>query len=139
MPVVTSLAFRTQDEYNKLVELSSGDEEDPAVEERAFIVGELLKLAMHLDYADETGRRKMFQLTRRSSSRRWIMSTDDLSGEMISQANLPETLIPLCVDVLSKISDGERDLIRVIVDVVMELRFDEGEDEEVSTPCCPFA
>lgn len=30
--------------------------------ERTFIVGELLKLAVNLDYADEIGRRKMFQL-----------------------------------------------------------------------------
>ena len=51
---------------------------------------------------------------------------------MISQANLPEDLIPRCLDVLSKISNGERDLIRVIVDVVVELREGEG-DEEVST------
>jgi condensin complex subunit 3 len=50
---------------------------------------------------------------------------------MVSQSNLPEALIPLCMDVLTKISDGERDLIRVIVDVITELR--EGdEDEEVS-------
>lgn len=49
---------------------------------------------------------------------------------MISQANLPESLIPRCMDVLSKISTGERDLIRVIVDVVVELREGEGEGEE---------
>ena len=60
--MVTALAYHTQDEYNKLVEFSSG-EDAVKVEERAFIVGELLKLALHLDYADETGRRKMFQLT----------------------------------------------------------------------------
>ena len=72
MPVVTSLAFRTQDEYNKLVELSSdeAEEDSTAADERAFIVGELLKLALQLDYADETGRRKMFQLTSRCTLRR---------------------------------------------------------------------
>lgn len=48
---------------------------------------------------------------------------------MISQSNLPESLIPLCLDVLTKISDGERDLIRVIVDVITELRAGEGEEE----------
>lgn len=53
-----------------------------------------------------------------------------VSGEMLSQANLPESLIPACLDVLSKISDGERDLIRVIVDVVTELR-DVYEDDEM--------
>ena len=67
MPVVTALAFRTQDEYNKLVEAAS-EEESESLDERAFIVGELLRLAIHMDYADETGRRKMFQLTRESPS-----------------------------------------------------------------------
>ena len=62
MPVVTALAFRIQDEYNKLV--GSVNEGAQDASERAFIVGELLKLAVHMDYADETGRRKMFQLTR---------------------------------------------------------------------------
>jgi condensin complex subunit 3 len=62
MPVVTALAFWTQDEYNKLVGSTNDEAEDAG--ERAFIVGELLRLAIHLDYADETGRRKMFQLSR---------------------------------------------------------------------------
>ena len=48
---------------------------------------------------------------------------------MISQANLQEDLVPRCLDVLSKISDGEKDLIRVIVDVVTELREGEGDEE----------
>jgi condensin complex subunit 3 len=82
MPVVTALAFKTQDEYNTLAALHaeritderarSIDDEEQAVEdkkqaavdERAFVVGELLKLSVWLDYADETGRRKMFHLTR---------------------------------------------------------------------------
>lgn len=50
---------------------------------------------------------------------------------MISQSNLPEALIALCLDVLTKISDGERDLIRVVVDVITELREGDG-DEDVS-------
>ncbi|OCF54753.1 condensin complex subunit 3 [Kwoniella mangroviensis CBS 10435] len=117
LPVVTALAFCIQDEYNKLV--ASTNEGDEDVTDRAFIVGELLKLAVNLDYADEIGRRKMFQLAR----------------EMISQVNLPEPLIPKCLDVLSKIANGERDLIRVVVDVVTELRAggedlnEEGEEE----------
>jgi condensin complex subunit 3 len=66
MPVVTALAYKTQDEYNKLVGAANEEGQDAEsgdVQEKAFIVGELLKLAVHLDYADETGRRKMFQLT----------------------------------------------------------------------------
>lgn len=52
---------------------------------------------------------------------------------MISQASLPQELIPRCMDVLSKISNSERDLIRVVVDVVTELREGDGEvDDGVS-------
>ena len=61
MPVVTALAFRIQDEYNKLVGSVNDGAQDAGA--RAFVVGELLRLAVHMDYADETGRRKMFQLT----------------------------------------------------------------------------
>lgn len=83
LPVVTLLAFRIQQEYNALLQLlgqveaknnrepASDDEEekkDVNLEEKAFdaelVVGELLGLAVNLDYADEIGRRKMFQLIR---------------------------------------------------------------------------
>jgi condensin complex subunit 3 len=47
---------------------------------------------------------------------------------MISQRSLPESIIPLCLDVLYKISDSEKDLIRVIVDVVTELRVGPGDN-----------
>lgn len=48
---------------------------------------------------------------------------------MISQPNLPEILIPKCMDILVKIANSERDLIRVIVDVVSELREGQGDEE----------
>ncbi|KAI5451535.1 chromosome condensation complex Condensin, subunit G [Naganishia albida] len=120
LPVVTAMAFKLQEEYNLLEELTPADEIDQdeplPVEyvERTFVVAELCKMAVNLDYSDEIGRRKMFQLAR----------------EMISQRTLPETIIPLCLDVLYKISDSERDLIRVIVDVVTELRVGPGDDRE---------
>jgi hypothetical protein len=53
---------------------------------------------------------------------------------MISQPSLPESLISLCMNILASISDSERDLIRVIVDVVTEIRLgeDEGRDRGMS-------
>ncbi|KLT44848.1 hypothetical protein CC85DRAFT_295396 [Cutaneotrichosporon oleaginosum] len=111
MPVVTALAFRIQDQYNELVSVA-GNNEDP--QEKAFIVGELLRLVLTFDYADETGRRKMFAMSR----------------EMIAMPDLPEALIPRCLDVLQKISTSERDLIRLIVDVVTELREGDGDVED---------
>lgn len=72
LPVVTALAFRIQGAYNALLEdiHSLGGEEDEEKEDeridREFVIGEMLRLAVDLDYADEIGRRKMFQLVRKS-------------------------------------------------------------------------
>jgi hypothetical protein len=41
---------------------------------------------------------------------------------MISQSALPEQLLPRCLDVLRTIQPDERDLIRLAVEVVHELR-----------------
>jgi hypothetical protein len=39
-------------------------------------------------------------------------------------------MIPLCMNILSRISESERDLIRVIVDVVTEIRLGEEDGRE---------
>lgn len=60
------------DLINKLMGLPEGEEEDEESEmergDKEFIISELLRLAVNLDYADETGRRKMFALVRKSHS-----------------------------------------------------------------------
>ncbi|KAL4248656.1 CND3 (condensin subunit 3) family protein [Abortiporus biennis] len=128
LPVVTALAFKIQESYNNLI--SQDDEErqvaffqDPEEEkdrleearlDKEFVIGELLKLAVDLDYSDEIGRRKMFQLVR----------------DMLSQHALPSPFVSKCADVLRKLSSSERDLIRVVVEIVHELR-DPDEEEEL--------
>ena len=57
---------------------------------------------------------------------------------MISQQNLPPPLIHKCMDILCKIANSERDLIRVVVDVVSELREGQG-DEEIDAVSIPFS
>ena len=109
MPVVTALAFKTQDEYNTLAALhaerqaqmideeeqAGEDKKQAAVDERAFVVGELLKLGVWLDYSDETGRRKMFQLTRAYFAScflctRWLMCRgNDLAAEPAADLGAP--------------------------------------------------
>lgn len=81
-----------------------------------FVVGELFRIAVSVDYGDEIGRRKMFSLVR----------------EMIGQKGLPDGLVPGCLDVLRKLTPGERDFIRLVVEVVQIMR-DPGVDmdEEV--------
>ena len=80
---MTALAFRIQLGYNALLEDIQAEEErvergevglDEARQRREdermdgeFVIGEMLKLAVDLDYADEIGRRKMFQLVRECS------------------------------------------------------------------------
>ncbi|KAI6131286.1 nuclear condensing complex subunit [Pisolithus croceorrhizus] len=127
LPVVTHLAFQIQNAYNaylddtdtaaarehEVSEEQLAQEEDARLDQE-FIIGELLRLAVSLDYADEIGRRKMFQLVR----------------DMISQEVLPDSLVSRCLDILRTLSPNERDLIRVVVEVVHELRDRDAADEE---------
>ena len=126
LPMVTALAFRIQREYSELVQLieqynamansalASEDEIEIAlftIRNKTFVVSQLLGIALASDYGDEIGRRKMFGLVR----------------DMISDVELPEDLVPVCLDVLLKLSNGQRDFMRMIVEIVQVLG---GEDEE---------
>ncbi|KZT37030.1 hypothetical protein SISSUDRAFT_988304 [Sistotremastrum suecicum HHB10207 ss-3] len=126
LPVVTSLAFKIQSAYNVHLEriakqkeaLDEDDELEDEDENREFVIGEMLRMAVHLDYADEIGRRKVFGLVR----------------EMLSHDCLPQSLVTSCLDVLRTLSSGERDLIRVVVEVIQELRDPGGSDVEEEMP-----
>jgi condensin complex subunit 3 len=133
LPVVTALAFRIQLAYNHLIECHQrhDNEANPfeSIEEQRkaedeildyeFVVGELFKLALNMDYADEIGRRKMFALV----------------GEMIRQEALPESLIPGCLDILAKLSPSERDFIRLMVENIQSMRdIGVNVDEEMVRP-----
>jgi condensin complex subunit 3 len=50
---------------------------------------------------------------------------------MLSQETLPEGLLTKCLDVLRELSASERDLIRVVVEVIQDLREpgDEGDED----------
>ncbi|KAJ7844433.1 nuclear condensing complex subunit [Mycena olivaceomarginata] len=115
IPVVTSCAFRIQHGYNALVTLDEAvhQDDDGAYEDNVFILGELLKLAVNLDYSDEIGRRKMFALVR----------------DMLTSYALPLAVVPQCLDVLRQLSSNERDLIRVVVEIVGDLREPGDEDD----------
>jgi condensin complex subunit 3 len=127
LPTVSDLAFRIQEEYNKLEETFVTEDEDDLAE-RSFIVGELMRLAVNMDYTDQFGRTTMFQHARKFpvAFQRSLLTH---VGEMISQPNLPSRLVDKCMDILCKIANSERDLIRIVVDVVSELREGQGEEE----------
>ena len=78
LPVVTNVAFSIEKSYKSLCDMCSEDtsnideaerirREDARIDKEC-VIAELLKLAVHLDYSDEIGRRKMFQLVREWSS-----------------------------------------------------------------------
>jgi len=81
IPVVTAIAFHIQEAYNVILDLIQeeeearllGDQHEPEetrekreedLAGREFILGELLRIAVQLDYADEIGRRKVFVVVR---------------------------------------------------------------------------
>ena len=80
LPVVMALAFLLQNHYNTLLDLlqeeeearMNGEDEDDdeadlreaKLADEEFIMSELSRLALHLDYSDEIGRRKMFSVIR---------------------------------------------------------------------------
>ncbi|KIJ25339.1 hypothetical protein M422DRAFT_38823 [Sphaerobolus stellatus SS14] len=132
LPVVTALAFKIQAAYNDLLEQIQGyeearvlgeiteDEQEPNEEAKThqeFIIAEMLRLAASLDYGDEIGRRKMFGLVR----------------DMISQETIPEKLMERCFDVLRVLIPNEKDLIRLMVEIVHEIR-DQAMPEPESEP-----
>ncbi|KAG1848357.1 nuclear condensing complex subunit [Suillus tomentosus] len=130
LPVVTALAYRIQAAYNayqedlevaeqeRVIRGEPTEEEEEARIDKEFVIGEMFKVAVNLDYADEIGRQKMFQLMR----------------DMISQEVLPESLVARCLDVLRILSPNERDLIQVVVEVVHELRDVSDEEEALKEP-----
>lgn len=51
------------------------------------------------------------------------------AGEIIAEPSLPGSIIPVTLDVLRKLADNERDLTRVVVEIVHDIRDgDEVED-----------
>ncbi|KAG7448853.1 ARM repeat-containing protein [Guyanagaster necrorhizus] len=127
LPVVTAFAFYLQGVYNDLIKLlneaallggDGNDEESEQREEdiakREAILNELLQMALKLDYMDELGRRKVFSVVK----------------NMLAHPELPPGLIEPCLDVLKEISPSERELIRVVVEIVVDLRDDD--DNEIA-------
>ncbi|KAF8888582.1 nuclear condensing complex subunit [Infundibulicybe gibba] len=130
LPVVTAFAFYIQEAYNALLEplqdlenarfLNGGeipdDEEsekrDEDIAKQEVVLGELLRIALRLDYMDEIGRRKVFSVVK----------------DMLAHPELPTSLIERCLDILKVILPSERELIRVVVEIVIELREDNGEE-----------
>ena len=53
---------------------------------------------------------------------------------MLSQEELPESFLSKCLDVLRELSANERDLIRVVVEIIQDLRDPGGDDDQDNIP-----
>jgi len=53
---------------------------------------------------------------------------------MLSQEDLPESCLCKCLDVLRVLSASERDFIRVVVEVVQDLRERDEDDDQPDEP-----
>ncbi|KAF4583522.1 hypothetical protein EYR38_002274 [Pleurotus pulmonarius] len=138
LPVVTAMAFHISTTYHALqdifaalraaasdeavfdVDAGLSDEERAKMEDdltdKEYVVAEMLRLALDLDYADELGRRKMFALVR----------------DLMQDRTLPVTLLDPGLDLLHKLSNGEGDLIRMVSETINDLRY--APDHEVDEP-----
>jgi len=120
MPLVTALAFRTQAAWGTLLELleieleaDTEAELSPQAEGARSTLDSLLHIAMSADYGDEIGRRKMFGLVR----------------DMVSNTLFPHALLDGALDVLLKLSAGQRDFMQIVVELVQEMGDWEREGE----------
>ncbi|KAL1732156.1 nuclear condensing complex subunit [Schizophyllum commune] len=128
VPVVTAFAFLLQERYNTMLqriqgaEMAAGsgisEEQEEELEEEIakaeVILAELLRISKKLDYMDEIGRRKVFSVVK----------------DMLAHPQLPPGLINHCLDVMLVIMDSERDLIRIVVEIVIDLRDEDAGMEE---------
>ncbi|KAK0458800.1 nuclear condensing complex subunit [Desarmillaria tabescens] len=108
LPLVTDHLFPLQETFNDCFLYEYRNEEHRDMKE--FFLEEMLKITTHLDYGDETGRRKTY----------------DLIKAMLKE-NVPENILTGCMQVLPFITASERDLIRVVVEFIQDLR-DPGDD-----------
>lgn len=50
-------------------------------------------------------------------------------ANLLSQEVLPDPLVPRCLDILCKLNKDEKDLIRIVVEIIHELRDADSDDE----------
>jgi condensin complex subunit 3 len=120
MPEVTKFAFLLQLHLNKLVEAVNKvalNPEEPEFEEDAvqqeFCIEQLLHIALTLDYSDEMGRRKMFQIMR----------------EALALAELPEECTRLVIEILRAVCGSEEEFASIVLEAIAEVHDTISEDD----------
>jgi len=104
LPEIIKLVDYLKKYFQKIVELKEEEEDEKILNE--FIVSQLLGIGNSLDYADEMGRRDMFSCLR----------------ELLVSSEIPNSQIPTIIDILMKTALNEKDLIRVIIEIICDIR-----------------
>lgn len=104
LPEIIKLVDYLKIYFQKIVELKQEEEDEKILNE--FIVSQLLGIGNSLDYADEMGRRVMFSCLR----------------ELLVSSEIPNSQIPTIIDILMKTALNEKDLIRVIIEIICDIR-----------------
>jgi len=104
LPEIIKLVDYLKKYFQKIVELRQEEEDEKILNE--FIVSQLLGIGNSLDYADEMGRRVMFSCLR----------------ELLVSSEIPNSQIPTIIDILMKTALNEKDLIRVIIEIICDIR-----------------
>ena len=68
-------------------------------------------------------------------SSQFILRSDAVVGKMASQRLLPDSLVSLCLDILRTLSTSEKDLIRIVVEIIHELRDSDDEKDDDLMVC----
>ncbi|KAI8986589.1 nuclear condensing complex subunit [Pilobolus umbonatus] len=113
LPELTRHAFHL-DYYNQL----SRSDDDNATDYE-YITSQMLDISMCLDYADEVGRRKMFELLR----------------EMLKVSEIPDAHLSRIVKVFRILSMDERDFTRTMIEIISDIQeqaSSEGSEEVTS-------
>lgn len=100
LPEVTRHAFNLQ-YYNDLYRSASAEEMD-----YEFITTQMLETALYLDYADEAGRRKMYELLR----------------DILKSCELIDDHLAKIVRIFRLISLDERDFTRTIIEIISDIQ-----------------
>ncbi|KAH6638917.1 nuclear condensing complex subunit [Boeremia exigua] len=130
LPTVSGFAVSLQKHLNLLAEdierFSALDEDDPTldnvdedVNDRTFVVNQLLQISLTLDFSDELGRRQMYNLTR----------------DAVGRASLPDESTRVAIEVLRIVcgKSGEADFCALISEAIAEVRDTLADEDDDTT------
>jgi hypothetical protein len=101
--------------------------DDDRVFNFSSILGDLLSTSPHLDLTDEHGRQRLFAIGRKIEylPLRYRFLSALLTvfiGALLSQDMLPTSLIEGCVKLIFVASPNEKEFVRIVVEILIDLR-----------------